>query len=116
MTVRAFIHSIVKRAETVALVDSRATENFMNLTYMQHLKLPIKQLNHPCPLFNVDGMQNKSSILQYYTDLSVQTGTCKVDMQFFLTDLGEHQTIFGYPWFTTMQPKIDWAQGWIDIS
>ena len=33
MTVRFFVHSIAKRAEAIALVDSGATKNFMNLTY-----------------------------------------------------------------------------------
>jgi len=37
-------------------------------------------------------------------------------MRFFLTDLGHHQIILGYPWFATNQPWIDWAKGWIDAS
>src|SRR5216684_4452729 len=37
MTVRFFIHSIAKRAEAVALLDSGATENFMNLSYAKWL-------------------------------------------------------------------------------
>jgi hypothetical protein len=37
-------------------------------------------------------------------------------MRFFLTDLGEHKIILGYPWFVAKQPKIDWAKGWIDHS
>jgi len=24
--------------------------------------------------------------------------------------------ILGYPWFAMIQPKIDWAKGWIDVS
>ena len=116
MTVRSYVHSIAKRAEAITLLDSRATENFMSLPYANWLRLPIKQLNHPRPIFNVDGTENKSGTLKYYTDLSVQTGTRRVDMRFFLTDLGEHKAIFGYPWFAAMQPKIDWARGWIDSS
>ncbi len=30
-------------------------------------------------------------------------------MRYFLTDLGDHKIILGYPWFVTAQPKIDWA-------
>src|SRR5882672_8611930 len=37
-------------------------------------------------------------------------------MQFFLTDMGDHKVILGYPWFTTNQPRIDWARGWIDTT
>ena len=47
MTVRSYIHSIVKRAEIIALVDSGATENFINLMYTRWLRLPIKQLSEP---------------------------------------------------------------------
>jgi hypothetical protein len=42
MTVHFYTHSIAKRAKGVALVDSGATENFMNLQYVQWLRLPIK--------------------------------------------------------------------------
>ena len=35
-------------------------------------------------------------------------------MRFFLTQLGEHKAILGYPWFAAVQPKIDWRRGWID--
>jgi len=34
MTVRFYTHSLRKRAKGVALVDSEATENFMNLGYI----------------------------------------------------------------------------------
>src|SRR5712672_3682916 len=37
-------------------------------------------------------------------------------MHFFLTDIGDHKVILGYPWFAANQPKIDWAPGWIDTT
>ncbi len=114
MTVRFFVHSIAKRAEVVALLDSGATENFMNLSYAKWLKLPIKQLPNPHKLFNVDGTKNRSGDLWYYTILNVRTGTTTIPLQFFLSNLGEHKAILGYPWFAGIQPKIDWKHGWID--
>jgi hypothetical protein len=116
MTVHFYTHSIMKRAEGVALVDSGATENFMNLGYAKWLQLPIKKLAFKRNLYNVDGTENKSRKLKYYTDLKVQTGAKCVKMRFFLTDLGEHKVILGYSWFTAMQPKINWKHGWIDES
>ena len=47
MTVCFFIHLKSKRAEPIVLVDSGATENFMNLEYAKYLKLPIKRLPEP---------------------------------------------------------------------
>jgi len=116
MTVRIYTHSIAKRAEATALVDSGATENFMNLSYAKWLKLPIKNLDKPHQLFNVDGTQNKAGMLKHYTDIEVQTGTSRNQLHFFLSDLGEHKAILGYSWFAAIQPKIDWKRGWIDSS
>ena len=86
----------------------------MNLTYAKWLQLPIKQMDEPRKLLNVDGTENKSGELCYYTDLQVQTGTNYTNLQFYLTELGEQKAILGYLWFATAQPKIDWKQGWID--
>ena len=71
MTIQFFVHSVAKRAEGIALVDSGATENFMNLTYTKWLCLPIKRLPELWKLFNVDRTENKSERLQFYSDLDV---------------------------------------------
>jgi hypothetical protein len=52
--------------------------------------------------------------LQYYTNLETRTRTAITKLRFFLSDLGEHKAILGYPWFMAVQPNIDWKRGWID--
>src|SRR5713101_4139452 len=116
MTLCVFAHSRSKRADTIALLDSGATENFMSLPYAKYLHLPIKTLAEPRRLFNVDRTQNRAGDLKYYVDLKTRTGTQQTNLRYFLTNLGNHKIILGYPWFATAQPKIDWAQGWIDHS
>ena len=116
MTVRFFMHTKSKRAEALTLVDSGATENFMNLDYTRYLRLPIQRLALPQKLYNIDGTSNQSGNLLYYMDLSVQTGDKQINLQFFLLNLGENKAILRYPWFIAMQPKIDWRRGWIDHS
>jgi RNase H-like domain found in reverse transcriptase/Reverse transcriptase (RNA-dependent DNA polymerase) len=116
MTIRTFLHTRSKRAEAIALLDSGATENFMNLDYAKYLRVPIQCLKEPRKLFNVDGTPNKSGELLYFTDLQTQTGTQRHTLQFFLSNLGENKIILGYPWFAAFQPRIDWKRGWIDHS
>src|SRR5712675_1224823 len=116
MVLRAYIHAAHRRTEAPTLLDSGATENFINLNYAKWLKLPFKRLPYERPLLNVDGSTTKTGALKYYTDLEVQTGTKRTNMRFFLADLGEHKVILGYPWFAANQPKIDWARGWIDTT
>src|SRR6266403_5520998 len=114
MTVHVFIHLNAKRAETISLLDSGATKNFLNLDYIKWLKLPIKRLSFSRKLFNIDGTENKVGQLQFYTNLVIRTGAMTINMRFFLTQLGEHKAILEYPWFAAVQPKIDWKRGWID--
>ena len=71
-------------------------------------------MTQPRTLFNVDRTENKAGELRFYTDLHVRTGSEMTTLRFFLTELGEHKAILGYPWFAAMQPRIDWRRGWID--
>ena len=71
-------------------------------------------MEEPRKLLNVDGTENKSGELKYYTDFQVQTGTNYTNLCFYLTELGEQKAIMGYPWFVAAQPKINWKCGWID--
>ena len=116
MTIRFYVQSIAKRAKAIALLDSGATENFMSLGYARWLQLPIKWLPQPQLLYNVDGSENKSGHLLFYTDLQVRTGQQTINLRFFLSDLGEQKAILGYPWFTAFQPRIDWKRGWINTT
>jgi hypothetical protein len=116
MTLQVFIHLPSKRAETIALVDSGATENFLNLGYPRHLELPIRRLEKTWKLYNVDRTENKSGELKYYADLKMQMGRQFCTLRFFLTNLGDNNCILGYPWFTAGQPCIDWKRGWIDYE
>jgi hypothetical protein len=112
MMIHSYIHTSRKRAEVATLIDSGATENFMNLGYAKWLGLPIKRLDHPCKVYNVvDGTLNQGGSLEFYMDAQVQTGQNRTKMRFFLTNLGDHKLILGYPWFAAIQPKINWLRG-----
>jgi hypothetical protein len=97
MTLRIFLHLKSKRAETVALLDSGATENFMSLDYTKYLRLPIKTLKEPRKLFNVDGTPNQAGDLKYFTDLATRTGTKSTMLRYFLSDLGCYRRFDGNP-------------------
>jgi len=116
MTICTYVHSSHKRVKSSALLNSGATENFISLDYAKWLRLPIKRLEVSRPLFNVDGTTNCKGDLFFYSDLTLKTGPITRTMRFFLTDLGHHRIILGYPWFAANQPQIDWAKGWIDAS
>ena len=116
MSIRVFLHTSSKRAEASALLDSGATENFINEGYARWLRIPFKRLHTPREVYNVDGTPNKNGWIKFFTDLEVRTGEQRTRMRFFLTELGPQKMILGYPWFAAAQPQIDWAKGWIDYD
>ena len=58
MTLCVYLHLKSKRAESITLLNSGATENFMSLDYAKYLHLPIKLLKEPRKLSNVNGTPN----------------------------------------------------------
>ena len=116
MSIRVFLHTSSKRAEASALLDSGATENFIDEGYARWLRIPFKRLLTPREVYNVDGTPNKNGRIEFFTDLEVRTGEQRTKMRFFLTELGPQKMILGYPWFAAAQPRIDWAKGWIDYD
>jgi len=97
MTLHIFMQLRLKRAETVALLDLEAMENFININYAHKLNLPIWRLTQERRLFNVDGTLNKAGSLKYYTNVETRTGTKWMWLCYFLTNLGDNQVILGYP-------------------
>ena len=116
MQLHVFIHLTHKWDKATALLDSGATENFIQEAYAWQLKLPIKCLPYTQPVYNIDGTLNKNGHIHSYTNPEMQTGQQRTKLHFFLTDIGDQKLILGYPWFTATQPNIDWARGWIEAK
>jgi hypothetical protein len=93
MSLRVYLHTSNRRAETTALLDCGATENFINERYAQRLHLPVKRLPTPRKIVNVDGSPNMRGDIQFYTDLELTQGERKVNLRFFLTEIGERSII-----------------------
>jgi hypothetical protein len=97
------------KAEEIALVDSGATENFIDKETMKRLRLGTKELKPPQPVFNVDGTHNKAGTINKTIHLYVTLGDMEQRLQFYVTDLGKDRMILGYPWLKIFNPEIDWG-------
>jgi Retroviral aspartyl protease len=100
-------------AEKKALVDSGATENFIDWRLAKALKVQTTLLPRPRKVYNVDGTENKAGVIERHVKLHVRQGEKERVQTFFITNLGDLHIIFGYPWLYHFQPQIDWRQGTI---
>ena len=98
-------------AEERALVDSGATENFMDNWMVERLGIGKREMTTPRRVFNVDGSENKQGILTHYCLLRVKKGKEEDLQRFYITSLGGDRAILGYPWLHRFSPTIDWKGG-----
>ena len=98
-------------AEEWALLDSGATENFIDSKTVIKLRLRTQKLTIQQPVYNVDGSPNLNGAITHAVDLLVKQGNKKERQRFYITNLGKDSFILGYPWFRTFCPTIDWQNG-----
>ena len=98
-------------AEEQALLDSGASENFIDKETWKTLGIGAFVLPKPVTIYNVDGTENKQGKITQYCWLRVIRGKQKHRMRFYLTALGKDQFILGYPFLYAFNPTIDWQEG-----
>ena len=91
-----------------ALVDSGATDNFIDQEVVKKMKMTPQKMDKPRLLYNVDGTENRSGRITHYYDFTAQQGKQESVQWFYIANLGKHQFILGYPWLEQFNPIIDW--------
>ena len=101
-------------ATTSALVDSGATENFVDIRTAEHWGMPRKVLFKPRPIVNVDGTENKAGAVTEACILEIEHQGKRKLQRFYITDLGFDRVLLGYPWLSAFNPQIDWGTGKVE--
>jgi hypothetical protein len=101
-------------ADKQALVDSRATDNFMHPNFAKRMGLGMQELPNPKKIFNIDNTTNKAGMITHYLDLDVVTKGIHKEMRFLITDIGREEILLGYPWLATFEPEFNWKSATID--
>jgi hypothetical protein len=97
-----------------ALVDSGATDNFMNATFANKMGLGLRELPTSKKIYNIDNTTNKSGEITHYLDLDVFTKGIHREMRFLITDIGSEDILLGYPWLASFEPRFNWRSAVID--
>ena len=92
-----------------ALLDSGATENFVDYQTIVRWRIGTTKLDKPRKVFNVDGSENKAGTITWCMVLHVKMNGKEKLQTFFITNLGRDRILLGWPWFSHFNPEIDWA-------
>jgi hypothetical protein len=114
MQIPVSIQTSSNKADIRALVDSGATNNFINEWFVKRMGLGMATLPQPQQLFNIDDTNNKGGMVTHYVDLQVDTNQSPRNMLFLVTDIGKEDVLLGYPWLSAFEPKFSWTHGTIN--
>ena len=98
-------------ADEEVLLDSGATENFMDEETWKRLGVRRRTLPQKIKVFNVDGTENKKGEMTHYCQLRVVYNGEEDLQDFYITSLGKDRLILGYPFLKKFNPQIDWKLG-----
>jgi hypothetical protein len=103
--------TLQSKADKSALIDSGATDNFINEETWKRLGIRRKELARPVMVHNVNGTENKQGKITHYCWLRIIKGEKHMLQQFYITALGKDRIILGYPFLYDFNPKINWKWG-----
>ena len=103
--------SLSEQAEETALIDSGATENFINHKAWGRLGIGKRLTQTPLTVYNVDGSENNHGKITHYCWLRIIYQGKQRLQKFFIASLGKDSIILGYPFLYVFNPTIDWQQG-----
>ena len=108
MSIPFEFRTVRKTTDERALLDSGATENFLDENVWRRLQ--IGRIKLPCPLtvHNVDGTENRTGKIEFYCWFKIYYQNCMAHMKFYLTSLGNDDFILGYPFLYVFNPGVDW--------
>jgi hypothetical protein len=99
------------KADESALIDSGATNNFIDEETWKRLGIGKKELARPVTVHIVDGTENKQGKITHYCWLRIVKGEKHMLQRFYIMALGKDRIILGYPFLYDFNPKINWKSG-----
>ena len=91
-----------------ALVDTGAGGKFIDQNYAHQKGYPLKTLNKPLAVFNVDGTPNKKGTIRNSTELWMKVNGKRRREELLVTGLGQQKVILGFPWLEETNPDVNW--------
>jgi len=90
MTVKVHLYMRHQKTDVEALLDSGATENFINQRTIDLLHIGTRSLPQPREVRNVDGTHNQAGSITRYCNLWIRQGPKNIKMGFYVANLGHN--------------------------
>jgi len=99
-----------------ALLDSSATEMFMDRQTAARHGFKLQKLERPIAVKNVDGTNNNRGAITHQVECNVFYKGHMERMRMDVCDLGKTEMILGMLWLVAHNPEINWEMGEVKMT
>ena len=90
------------------MVNSGATEDFINQQFCIQHQFPVRRLNQPRDIFIIDGKSSSVGPMIHESVIAMDIGSHREQIRFQVANLIKHEAILGMPWLKKHNPTINW--------
>jgi len=99
-----------------ALLDSGATDLFMDITFAKEKGFKMEKLKRPLLVRNVDGTVNAGGAITHQVECNMFFKGHVERARMDVCNLGKTELILGMPWLVAYNPEIDWEKGEVKMT
>jgi len=99
-----------------ALLDSGATEMFINKQMVARHGFKLQKLERPLMVKNIDRTVNSGGVIMHQVECNVFYKGYVERMRMDVCDLGKMEVILGMPWLAAHNPEINWETGEVKMT
>jgi len=99
-----------------ALLDSRATGNFIDRDFVRMKGINTQSISCPIPVYNVDGSPNEAGQISEVVNMVLCYKTYSKRTLLAVSSLGRQNMILGYTWLKDHNPEVNWQTGEVQMN
>ena len=100
---------------TQTFIDCRANINCIDYEFARRNRIPLKKLEKPLLVNNVDRSPNEAGTIKHSVILFIRMGGIIHKEEFHTIKCGKDNIILGLPWLNHVNPTINWVNKHVDI-
>ena len=100
---------------TRTFIDCGADINCIDYGFARRNRIPLKKLQKPLTVNNVDGSPNEAGTIRHSVTLFIRMGGIVHKEEFHAIKCGKDNIILGLPLLNRVNPTINWVNKHVDI-
>ena len=107
---RVTIDVCIEGVQTVGLIDSGSSEDFLSEVFVRKHGLPLYRKSEPYLLTTADGspIDHNQGLITHQAKIGLSMQGLQEQMVIDVTNIGDSNIILGLPWLQRNNPHIDW--------